>query len=89
MFRKTFLWGMSIVLLGGVMFSVSDASAASQAKKFRNCSELNRVYKGGVAQAPGVKNKGGKTKYAPFVSKALYDANKKLDRDKDRIACEK
>jgi len=36
-----------------------------------------------------VKNKGGKTKYKPYVSKSLYDANTKLDRDKDYIACEK
>ncbi|WP_205685696.1 excalibur calcium-binding domain-containing protein, partial [Bacillus sp. STP3] len=28
-------------------------------------------------------------KYKPYVSKALYNANKRLDRDKDYIACEK
>ncbi|MDR7240860.1 hypothetical protein J2Y02_005598, partial [Neobacillus drentensis] len=36
-----------------------------------------------------VKNKGGKTKYKPYVSKALYDANKSRDRDHDFIACER
>jgi hypothetical protein len=50
---------------------------------------LNKDYKGGVARTSSVKNKGGKTKYKPHVSKALYDANKKSDRDKDLIACEK
>ncbi|MGM1033963.1 MAG: excalibur calcium-binding domain-containing protein [Bacillota bacterium] len=50
---------------------------------------MNRDYKGGVARTSSVKNKGGKTKYKPHVSKALYDANKKSDRDKDFIACEK
>ncbi len=29
------------------------------------------------------------SKYRPKVSKALYTANKGLDRDKDGIACEK
>jgi hypothetical protein len=50
---------------------------------------LNKDYKGGVARSSSVKNKGGKTKYKPYVSQALYDANKKSDRDKDLIACEK
>ncbi|MBH0156659.1 excalibur calcium-binding domain-containing protein [Fictibacillus sp. 5RED26] len=42
-----------------------------------------------VAKASNVKNKGGKTKYKPYVSKAIYEANKKSDRDKDLIACER
>ncbi len=36
-----------------------------------------------------VKNKGGKTNYKPYVSSALYNANKDKDRDKDGIACER
>lgn len=58
-------------------------------KTYKNCTALNIDYKGGVARTSSVKNKGGKTKYKPHVSKALYDANKKSDRDKDFIACEK
>jgi hypothetical protein len=50
---------------------------------YKNCTELNKAYKGGVAKASNVKNKGGKTKYKPYVSKALYEANQKSDRDKD------
>ncbi|MCM2604166.1 excalibur calcium-binding domain-containing protein [Rossellomorea marisflavi] len=65
------------------------ATEAAAAKKYKNCTELNKDYKGGVARAKGVKNKGGKTKYTPHVSKALYDANKSKDRDKDSIACER
>ncbi|WP_374992124.1 excalibur calcium-binding domain-containing protein [Paenibacillus sp. LHD-38] len=59
------------------------------ALNYKNCTELNKDYSGGVAQSASVKNKGGKTKYKLFVSKALYDANKKSDRDKDLIACER
>lgn len=58
------------------------------AKVFRNCTELNKVYPGGVA-LPGAINSGGKTKKEPKYDKALYNANKKSDRDKDGIACEK
>lgn len=77
---------LSIGLILGVS---SPTSAAANVKKYKNCTELHEDYKGGVAQSSSVKNKGGKTKYKPYVSKALYDANKKLDRDKDLIACER
>jgi Excalibur calcium-binding domain len=75
-------------LVLGITF-VSTEAAAPKVKTYKNCTELNKAYKGGVARAANVKNKGGKTKYKPFVSKALYDANKKSDRDKDLIACER
>ncbi len=55
---------------------------------FKNCTELNKVYPGGVA-LPGAVNSGGTTKKEPKYNKALYIANKKSDRDKDGIACEK
>ncbi|PEJ58818.1 hypothetical protein CN692_07530 [Bacillus sp. AFS002410] len=67
--------------------STDDANAA--AKTYKNCTEMHKDYKGGVARSSSVKNKGGKTKFKPVVSKALYDANKKSDRDKDLIACER
>ena len=58
------------------------------AKKFKNCTELNKVYPGGVA-LPGAVNAGGATKKEPKYDKALYTANKSSDRDKDGIACER
>lgn len=60
----------------------------TSAKAFKNCTELNKVYPGGVAR-PGAVNAGGATKLTPIYSKKLYDLNKKSDRDKDGIACEK
>ncbi len=58
------------------------------AKVFKNCTELNKVYPGGVA-LPGAVNAGGSIKKEPKYDKALYKANKKSDRDGDGIACEK
>lgn len=66
---------------------VLPASEAS-AKIFKNCTELNKEYPGGVA-LPGAINAGGTTKREPVYNKAIYLANKKSDRDKDGIACEK
>lgn len=80
--RKTLL--VSVTL--GMIFSTTPANAA--AKVFKNCTELNKVYPGGVA-LPGAVNAGGETKKEPKYDKALYTANKKSDRDKDGIACEK
>jgi hypothetical protein len=71
----------------GLTFGVMPSSQAA-AKIFKNCTELNKVYPGGVA-LPGAVNAGGETKKEPKYDKALYAANKKSDRDKDGIACEK
>jgi hypothetical protein len=71
----------------GLIFLSSNTSQAA-AKVFKNCTELNKVYPGGVA-LPGAINSGGTTKKEPKYNKALYNANKKSDRDKDGIACEK
>ncbi|MBK3493300.1 excalibur calcium-binding domain-containing protein [Viridibacillus sp. YIM B01967] len=78
-FTTTLLLGLSVLPLE------TDASA----KTFKNCTELNKVYKGGVAKNDKVKNKGGKTKYTPTVSAKLYAANATKDRDSDGIACER
>ena len=72
------------ITLGLSVVPISQASA----KVFKNCTELNKVYPGGVA-LPGAVNMGGTTKLTPKYDKKLYTANKKSDRDKDGIACEK
>ncbi|MFN2744795.1 MULTISPECIES: excalibur calcium-binding domain-containing protein [Bacillus] len=88
--KKWFAVFLSIGLAIGFSCSTGDtAEAKTKVKTYKNCKALNKAYKGGVARAKSVKNKGGKTKYKPYVSKALYDANKRLDRDKDKIACER
>ena len=63
-------------------------NSVAAVKVFKNCSELNKVYPGGVA-LPNAVNLGGATNLTPKYDKKLYEANKKSDRDKDGIACEK
>lgn len=86
--KKIFPIVLSLGLLTSVSFGTAE-SANAATKTYKNCTELNKAYKGGVARASNITNKGGKTYYKPYVSKALYDANKKMDRDKDFIACER
>ncbi|CAN2187998.1 Excalibur calcium-binding domain containing protein [Candidatus Nanopelagicaceae bacterium] len=70
------------------LFLETCPSASAAAREFKNCTELNKMYPGGVA-LPGAVNAGGNTKKIPKYNKALYLANQKSDRDKDGIACEK
>ena len=77
--------------------STSVSQAAKTPKKFKNCTAMNRVFKGGVAKKKSAKNMktvNGKkvkanSKYKPKVSAKWYRLNKGLDRDKDGIACER
>ena len=78
---------LTIALSLGLVLGISQSTYAA-AKKFKNCTELNKVYPGGVAK-PGAVNQGGATKKEPTIDAALYKANKSSDRDKDGIACEK
>ncbi|MFS0577395.1 excalibur calcium-binding domain-containing protein [Sporosarcina sp. 179-K 3D1 HS] len=88
--RKVGVLVIAFCLAISFSFSAADVEAAGpKIVEFANCKELNKVYRGGVAKSASVKNKGGKTKYKPFVSEALYKANAKSDRDKDLIACER
>jgi len=88
--KRIFTILLSVAIALSFSFNTLQVEAASpKVVKFANCKEMNKVYKGGVARSATVKNKGGKTKFAPFVSQAIYDANKKSDRDKDLIACER
>lgn len=78
---------LTLIICLGLTFGLLPTSQAA-ARVFKNCTELNKVYPGGVA-LPGAVNAGGATKKEPKYDKALYNANKKSDRDKDGIACEK
>ena len=84
----------------GILVFVLAASQATPANaatvKYKNCKALNKVHASGVAK-PGAhdtkKVKGKKvavtTSGVPTYDAALYKKNKKLDRDKDGIACER
>lgn len=69
------------------------AQAAASAHSYKNCTAVHKVYSGGIAK-PGVKynrvsGSNRALKGTIKRSTALYNANSKLDRDKDGIACEK
>jgi hypothetical protein len=64
--------------------AITGSPASAAAKKYSNCKALNKAHPNGVAKskkAAGLSN--------ARVSSSLYNANKKLDRDKDGIVCER
>ncbi|QRY36094.1 MULTISPECIES: excalibur calcium-binding domain-containing protein [Bacillus] len=89
MLKKIMVAVLSLGLLLSFTQVDTHTADAKTVKSYKNCKALNKVYKGGVAKSKNTKNKGGKTKYKPYASKALYLKNKHLDRDKDGIACER
>jgi hypothetical protein len=79
---------ITVISITVLFLLVNNQSSQAVVKVFKNCTELNKVYPGGVA-LPGAINAGGATRNEPRYDKALYNANKKSDRDNDGIACEK
>ncbi len=72
------------LLLAG---TAAQADAAS--KTYANCTALNKVYKHGVGRTGAHDHTSGKPVVGFTHNTSLYNANKKSDRDKDGIACEK
>jgi hypothetical protein len=72
---------VSIVLAGGALPPAVDA--ASPSSKFKDCPQLLKRYKNGVAQSRATR---AKTK--AVVNSAVYRANRALDRNKNGIACD-
>lgn len=71
-----------------VLVTTTVAEAVSAARAFANCDAMHRVYPHGVGR-PGARDQTSGTPVTSFKrSRALYEANKKSDRDKDGIACE-
>lgn len=62
------------------------AAHASAGGSFKNCTALNAKYPSGVAKSAAAAKK---QKQKPKVSAAIYQANVKMDRDKDGTVCEK
>jgi hypothetical protein len=80
--------GVRVVLAASTALAVVAAVAApsdAAARTFRNCTALHKVYPHGVAKSRAAAKAHG---WEAKVSASLYKANKKMDRDRDGVACE-
>lgn len=84
---------MKKMLVGLAAVSLLVAGTAAQAdaasRTYRNCTALNKDYKHGVGRVGAHDKTSGKPVVGFTHNTSLYNANKKSDRDKDGIACEK
>jgi Excalibur calcium-binding domain len=74
------------VVLAGLLLAFTPIPA--EAKVFKNCAELRKVYPQGVSSSSKSLNKGAGPILAPRVNRIVFNSNKRLDLDKDGIACE-
>lgn len=81
----------STVLAALPVAAVAVPAQAAHYKTYKNCTALNKVYRHGVGRPHAHDKVSGHTKKVTNFkhSTGLYLANKKSDRDKDGIACEK
>ncbi|GAA4600493.1 hypothetical protein BJY16_003556 [Actinoplanes octamycinicus] len=80
-----------LALVAGGSAGLAAPAGAATVKTYQNCTALNKAYKHGVGKK-GAKDKvRGATKPVTtfYVNTKLYNANKKMDRDSDGVACEK
>ena len=83
--------GLAPVASAATMPSPQTDGRPVAARVFANCTALNKVYRHGVGRKGARDHVSGRTKPVTnfTVNTAIYNANKKSDRDKDGIACEK
>jgi hypothetical protein len=80
---------MLVVLMTAALFLGTAAPSHAAAKRFKNCTALNKVYSHGVGRQ-GARDRTSGTPVTGFkVSTRLYAANRGSDRDGDGIACER
>jgi hypothetical protein len=85
------LVGLSIALGVTALAAAPAQAAAPKPAKYMTCQALNAVYPHGVGRKGATdKVTGTVSKVTDFtVRSSVYKLNKKLDLDKDGIACEK
>ena len=68
--------------------TTGSGAADATAREFANCTAMHRVYPHGVGKFGAHDHTSGTPVTSFKRSNALYYANRKSDRDGDRIACE-
>jgi hypothetical protein len=66
--------------------ALAESSVSRVTTVFKNCTQVRSQFPNGVANSAKSANK---QKNAPKISRKIYNANKKLDRDRDGVICEK
>ena len=77
-------------LLSGTGIVVAQEASAEPDRRFASCRELRAVDPNGVAMTrKSVRQAVRQGFHEPLLCPVAYDANRRLDRDGDGIACER
>jgi hypothetical protein len=82
---------LAVVLVSATLTLGMPGAADAATRTFGDCSSLRRAYSNGVAQSWGTALHPSPWWIRirpPAVSSSVYSANRRLDRDRDGIACE-
>jgi hypothetical protein len=82
---------LAVVLVSATLTLGFSGTAGAAARTYGDCTSLRRAYANGVAQSWSTALRPSPWWIRirpPVVSAAVYTANRRLDRDRDGIACE-
>ena len=85
---KHALKAVVVTVAAAVVVTTSPVGADAGPRVFANCTAMHKVYKHGVGKRGAHDHTSGTPVTNFYRNNALYYANKKIDRDKDGIACE-
>jgi M6 family metalloprotease-like protein len=85
--KKNAIQKIFMAIIVSLILGIIPATQAYGAS-FKNCAELRKTFKYGVALASGSVNKGTGPIFNPRVNAAVFKSNRKLDTDRDNILCE-
>lgn len=75
------------MLLSAALLALVPAAQAD-AKSYKNCNDLRKVYKYGISLSTTAVNRGAGPIFTPRASAAVFKLNTRLDLDGDKIVCE-
>lgn len=75
-------------IAGLVLASLLLGAAPADAASFKNCADLRKSYPYGVSQSATTIKRVGNGIFTPKTQPSVYKANRKLDVNRDGIACE-
>ena len=81
--------GLVVGVIVGVGLMGGLPAGAASSTAFANCTALHHTHRYGVAKSVAAANRQVNSgHWPPFVSLSGYNANSRLDADKDGTACE-
>lgn len=81
---------ITLATMGGLMLVGAPAASAEADTRFGSCREMRKVDPNGVASTQRAVTRAERQGFrAPLFCPVAYDANRRLDTDRDGVACER